>query len=407
MPGRPLTVGHLLGKLPSHGDFLRRGMASELAAPLDAWLAAAVAASRETLGAGRLDAYLTAPVWRFALAAGTCGPAAAAGIWLPSVDRVGRYFRLLAVRGQLATAPSPVALLQGARAWYDRLEELVLAVLEDRVTLLELEASLAAIAPPEPPPAPGRCRGGSHRRFGRLAAGGAGADRQPVVGGGLAACRRACSPAPACRRQAPSRCSMAAFRPTAGRRRRRDPLPHRRRSHVGRVRELNEERPGPAGARPVGGGRRHGRPRARRSRQPAGDIAPRRPAADRGGHDLLVAVQSALAACNRELARSAARDGLRAAPWSSCSPSTATSPACGPATAASTACAPGTLTQLTRDHSLVQELIDRGELTPEAARTHPWRNRITRAVGIDERLELEGLQERIEPATGSCCAATG
>ena len=50
----------------------------------------------------------------------------------------------------------------------------------------------------------------------------------------------------------------------------------------------------------------------------------------------------------------------------------------------------GTLTQLTRDHSLVQELIDQGELTPEAARTHPWRNRITRAVGIDERLELEG-----------------
>ena len=143
-----MAVG-LLGKLPSHGDFLRRGVASELAAPLDAWLAAAVAASRETLGAGWLDAYLTAPVWRFALAAGTCGSATAAGIWLPSVDRVGRYFPLLAV-AQLATVPSPVALLQGARAWYDRLEELVLAVLEDRVTLPELEASLAAIAPPEP-----------------------------------------------------------------------------------------------------------------------------------------------------------------------------------------------------------------------------------------------------------------
>ena len=71
-----MAVG-LLGKLPSHGDFLRRGVASELAAPLDAWLAAAVAASRETLGAGWLDAYLTAPVWRFALAAGTCGPATA------------------------------------------------------------------------------------------------------------------------------------------------------------------------------------------------------------------------------------------------------------------------------------------------------------------------------------------
>ena len=104
-----------------------------------------------------------------------------------------------------------------------------------------------------------------------------------------------------------------------------------------------------------------------------------------------VAVQSTLAACNRELPTPRPHaTACRAAPWSSCSPSTATSPACGPATAASTACARGRLDRLTRDHSLVQELIDQGELAPEAARTHPWRNRITRAVGIDERLELDG-----------------
>ena len=87
-----MAVG-LLGKLPSHGDFLRRGVAAELADPLDAWLAAAVAASREALGDGWLDAYLTAPVWRFALAAGSCGPTAAAGIWLPSVIGSGATTR--------------------------------------------------------------------------------------------------------------------------------------------------------------------------------------------------------------------------------------------------------------------------------------------------------------------------
>ena len=57
----------------------------------------------------------------------------------------------------------------------------------------------------------------------------------------------------------------------------------------------------------------------------------------------------------------------------------------------------GRLERLTQDHSLVQELIDQGELATEAARSHPWRNRITRAVGIEERLELDALQDRVLP----------
>ncbi len=138
----------LLGKLPSHGDFLRRGLPPELANPLDAWLASAVGASREALGTAWLDAYLTAPVWRFALAAGSCGPMAAAGIWLPSVDRVGRYFPLLAV-APLRAASSPIALLRGAGAWYDQVEELALAVLESRLTMPELERSLDRIGAPD------------------------------------------------------------------------------------------------------------------------------------------------------------------------------------------------------------------------------------------------------------------
>jgi type VI secretion system protein ImpM len=92
----PAAVG-LLGKLPSHGDFLRRNLPAELAGPLDDWLAAVVAGSRENLGEGWRGAWLEAPVWRFALAAGPCGPHAAAGVWLPSVDRVGRHFPLLLV----------------------------------------------------------------------------------------------------------------------------------------------------------------------------------------------------------------------------------------------------------------------------------------------------------------------
>ena len=42
------------------------------------------------------------------------------------------------------------------------------------------------------------------------------------------------------------------------------------------------------------------------------------------------------------------------------------------------------MVQITRDHSLVQDMVDRGEITPEQARTHPRRNVITRALGVDE-----------------------
>jgi type VI secretion system protein ImpM len=51
-------------------------------------------ASRSALGAAWRPAWLEAPVWRFALAPGICGPDAAIGLWMPSVDRIGRYFPL-------------------------------------------------------------------------------------------------------------------------------------------------------------------------------------------------------------------------------------------------------------------------------------------------------------------------
>ena len=39
--------------------------------------------------------------------------------------------------------------------------------------------------------------------------------------------------------------------------------------------------------------------------------------------------------------------------------------------------------QVTRDHSVVQMMLDRGELTPEQARTYPGKNLITRAIGTE------------------------
>lgn len=49
----------------------------------------------------------------------------------------------------------------------------------------------------------------------------------------------------------------------------------------------------------------------------------------------------------------------------------------------------GDFQQITQDHSLVQELVNQGVLTPELAAHHPMRNVITRAVGTDEGVEVD------------------
>jgi protein phosphatase len=46
----------------------------------------------------------------------------------------------------------------------------------------------------------------------------------------------------------------------------------------------------------------------------------------------------------------------------------------------------GRLSQLTKDHSYVQEQVDAGYLTPEQARTHPYSNVITRCVGANSEV---------------------
>lgn len=57
----------------------------------------------------------------------------------------------------------------------------------------------------------------------------------------------------------------------------------------------------------------------------------------------------------------------------------------------------GTIRQVTRDHSLVAELVAAGRLTPEEARTHPNRNIITRALGTESSVEADLFHETLAP----------
>lgn len=47
------------------------------------------------------------------------------------------------------------------------------------------------------------------------------------------------------------------------------------------------------------------------------------------------------------------------------------------------------LTQVTTDHSVVQNLIDKGEITKEQAQYHPNKNLITRAIGVDKNIDID------------------
>lgn len=57
----------------------------------------------------------------------------------------------------------------------------------------------------------------------------------------------------------------------------------------------------------------------------------------------------------------------------------------------------GKLQQLTRDHSVVQELVDQGVVHPEQAASHPQSNIITRAIGVAAVVELEQARFYVEP----------
>ena len=52
----------------------------------------------------------------------------------------------------------------------------------------------------------------------------------------------------------------------------------------------------------------------------------------------------------------------------------------------------GQIVQLSRDHSLVQDLVDAGMLTPQEADSHPNANVITRAIGVGEDLKIETMR---------------
>jgi type VI secretion system protein ImpM len=126
---RALTEVGFYGKLPCRGDFLQRRAPQDFVDVWDAWLQQSLHESRQQLQASWLETYLTGPVWRFVLAPGVCGERAYAGVLVPSVDRVGRYFPLTLI----ATLDANDCLIEiacGSKDWFAAAESLVLDAIQ-------------------------------------------------------------------------------------------------------------------------------------------------------------------------------------------------------------------------------------------------------------------------------------
>lgn len=131
------------GKLPSRGDFVARRIPPDLLTGWTAWLDAGLADSRSTLGEAWQATYLSSPIWRFAAAARCCGDQAFAGILMPSVDRVGRYYPL-SILAPLGGEWSAVEVALAAPVWFEQMETLTLACLADDLDLAAFDAAVAA-----------------------------------------------------------------------------------------------------------------------------------------------------------------------------------------------------------------------------------------------------------------------
>lgn len=130
----------LYGKLPAYGDFLTRNLGSSFINPWDEWLQNYVSVSKEQIGDGWLEIYLTSPIWRFVLSAGVVDEKMWGGLVMPSVDRVGRYFPFSIAR-PFPAQMSPINFMFTQQAWYQQMESFCLMALDGDMDADELLGS--------------------------------------------------------------------------------------------------------------------------------------------------------------------------------------------------------------------------------------------------------------------------
>lgn len=131
------------GKMPSLGDFASRRLPQDFIDGWDAWLQRELARSRAALGEHWLAAFLVAPIRRYWVSPGVLGAGGWVGVWMPSVDAVGRHFPFTIAAPCAAPAAWPLA--RDAAAWFDALDMAARQVLDPACLIDTFEQSLAAL----------------------------------------------------------------------------------------------------------------------------------------------------------------------------------------------------------------------------------------------------------------------
>lgn len=141
--GEQLEFGYF-GKLPTLGDFIHQHLPQDFANRWHEWLQQTMAGARASLGEDFLTYYLNCPAWKFLLTPGVCGAQAAAGLTIPSVDKVGRYFNFT-LATVLPEGVDVCAYALNNRPGFKALEELALDILEQDLGKAGIETGLREI----------------------------------------------------------------------------------------------------------------------------------------------------------------------------------------------------------------------------------------------------------------------
>lgn len=135
------------GKMPSLGDFFQLNAPAGFVRVWDDWIQSTMMAAQQAIGEAWDDQYMSAPIWRFTLAAGLAGPSKVMGVLMPSVDRVGRRFPLSLMASVDGDRSATSDHLNGSET-FEKLEDLALAALDDGMDRDRLDQGLGEIAVP-------------------------------------------------------------------------------------------------------------------------------------------------------------------------------------------------------------------------------------------------------------------
>ncbi|MGB5599791.1 MAG: type VI secretion system-associated protein TagF [Thiothrix litoralis] len=144
-PAPPDIVLGFYGKVPTHGDFVGKGLPRSFRDPWDTWVQEVINASRQQMGQAWIDHFLTCPLYRFALSAGIAGEQAWLGVIIPCVDQVGRYYPMTLCRS-LDACPNLLDAMPRFTPWYEEAETLVMSCLKDDFSLEQFEQQVATMA---------------------------------------------------------------------------------------------------------------------------------------------------------------------------------------------------------------------------------------------------------------------